>query len=80
MSERNFRGSRQWDHRRHETSRQWFKMANGDARDDVKRRALTVLRNYCGGGAGVGEPDLKGPLWALADVTGANERVVHACT
>lgn len=79
LPERGFRGSREWDWRCHETSRMWFKTAEGQDRDDVKRRALTVLRNYCEAAGGVGEPDLEGPLWALADLTDGNERVMHAC-
>jgi len=77
--EQSFRGSKQWDWRRHETSRMWFRTDEGQRLDDVKRRALTVLRSYCEADAGLGEPDLEGPLWALVDVSHGNERVKHAC-
>lgn len=78
MSEmRSFRGSKQWDYRRHETSRMWFKTAEGQERDEVKRRSLTVLRSYAYG-TGSGEPDIEGPLWALQDLC-QREELKSAC-
>ena len=77
MSEvRSFRGSKQWDHRRHETARMWFKTDEGQALDDIKRRALTVLRSVAFG-EGV-EPDIEGPIWALQDQC-SREELKAAC-
>lgn len=70
--QRSFRGSKQWDWRRHETSRMWFKTDEGQDREDVKRRALTVLRSVAYGSDGV-EPDFDGPLWALQDICSRDE-------
>jgi hypothetical protein len=77
MSEvRGFRRSKQWDYRRHETSRMWFKTDNGERLDDIKRRALNMLRNVAyGDGA---EPDIDGPLWALQDQC-SREELKAAC-
>ena len=72
-----FRGNRQWDWRAHPARRKCFTPDEGECRDDVKRRALTVLRSYCSG-AGVGENDLDGPIWALLDIS-PSEALRAAC-
>ena len=73
-----FRGDRRWDYRQHETNRMAFATADGRPLDDIRRRALTVLRSYCEG-AGVGEEGIEGPLWALVDVSHGSEAVKAAC-
>lgn len=75
--ERSFRGSRQWDYRRHEASRMWFRTDEGQDREDVKRRALTVLRSVAYGSDGA-EPGIDGPLWALQDIC-SREELKAAC-
>lgn len=77
MSEvRSFRGSKQWDYRCHETAHMWFKTDNGERLDDIKRRALTVLRSVAYGEDA--EPDIEGPLWALQDQC-SREELKAAC-
>ena len=73
-----FRGNRQWDYRVHETLRMAFATAEGRPQDDIKRRALTVLRSYVDG-TGIGADALEGPLWALVDVSYGSEAVKSAC-
>ena len=73
-----FRGNKLWDYRRHETNRMAFATAEGRQQDDIKRRALTVLRSYTEGGA-LGRTEIEGPLWALVDVSYASEAVKGAC-
>ena len=76
MSE--FRGNRQWDYRLHESNHMAFATAEGRPQDDIKRRALTVLRSYINGAA-IGQSDTEGPLWALVDVSYGSEAVKAAC-
>ncbi len=74
-----FRGSKQWDYRSHSANRMYFADYNRDmALDDVRRRALTVLRSYCEG-SGLSEGDLEGPLWALVDISHGSQAVRAAC-
>lgn len=77
MSE--FRGNKLWDYRCHEARNLPFIAAEGRPQDEIRRRALTVLRSYCEG-AGVGENGIDGPLWALVDVSYGSEAVKGACT
>ena len=58
------------------TSRMWFKTAEGQELDDVKRRALTVLRNVTEGGV---EAEIEEPIWALIDISHGSEAVEGAC-
>lgn len=55
-----------------------FATAEGRPQDEVRHRALTVLRSCCEGAA-VGMDDIEGPLWALVDVSYGNEAVAGAC-
>ena len=54
-----------------------FTTAEGRPQDDIRRRALTVLRSCCEGAVGV--DDIEGPLWALVDVSYGSEAVKGAC-
>lgn len=72
-----YRGSRLWDYRKHEASRMWFRTDEGQDREDMKRRALTVLRSVAYGGDGA-EPSIEGPLWALHDLC-SREQLHAAC-
>jgi hypothetical protein len=45
----------------------WSKTAEGQDRDDIKRRALTALRNHAHG-TGSGEVGIDAPLWTLQDL------------
>lgn len=77
MQERSFRGSKEWDWRCHEAGRMCFKTAEGQERDDVKRRALAVLRSVAYG-SDAAEVGIEGPLWAVQDIN-PGERVKAAC-
>ena len=55
-----------------------FRTDEGQDLDDIRRRALTVLRSYCEG-AGLGPEEIAGPLWALVDVSHGREAVKGAC-
>ena len=72
-----FRGSSQWDVRRHPARRQWFRTDEGQDRDDIMRRALGTLRCVAYGSDGA-EPNIDGPLWALHDLC-SREQLRAAC-
>ena len=55
-----------------------FTTAEGRPQDEIRRRALTVLRSVCEGAA-IGEDGIDGPLWALVDVSYGSEAVKGAC-
>ena len=73
-----FSGNPLWDYRHHRAARMHFMTDNGERLDDIKRRALTVLRSYCDG-AELGTHEIAGPLWALVDVTHKSQAVKGAC-
>lgn len=73
-----FSGNPLWDYRHHRAARMHFMTDNGERLDDIKRRALTVLRSYCEG-AELGTHEIAAPLWALVDVTHKSQAVKGAC-
>ena len=74
-----FRGNSLWDRRAHPASRMVFNIDKDKMiTDDIKHRALGVLRSYCEG-RGHGEIDLDGPMWALADLSHRKEAMQAAC-
>lgn len=73
-----FSGNPLWDYRHHRAARMHLMTDNGERLDDIKSRALTVLRSYCEG-AELGTHEIAAPLWALVDVTHKSQAVKGAC-